>query len=139
MHSPKRNRGFTLLELMMVTAIMGVLASVALPAYQRYSDRARFSEAILAITPYKNAIELSIFRGLSTSLNDLQSGINGIPPWQWFGVDTHFIGVFSGTIYVLWRFDSSPLAGTSYMLTVQNITPPIQWLEGGSCINSGYC
>lgn len=139
MHSPKRQRGFTLLELMMVTAIIGVLASVSIPAYQKYGDRARFSEAILAVTPYKTAIELSVFRGLSTSLNDLQSGTNGIPNWQWFGVDTHFTGVFSGTIYVLWRFDSSPLSGTSYSLTAMNITPPIQWLEGGSCIQTGYC
>jgi type IV pilus assembly protein PilA len=124
---------------MVVTAIIGVLASVAIPAYQQYANRARFSEAILAVTPYKTAIELSVFRGLTTSLLDLQSGTNGIPNWQWFSVDTHFTGVFSGIIYVFWKFDGSPLSGTSYSLAAQNITPPIQWLEGGSCIQSGYC
>ena len=139
MRNPNRQSGFTLIELMMVVAIIGVLASVSLPAYQRYSDRARFSEAILAATPYKNAMELSIFRGLADSMSDLQSGINGIPNWQWFGVDTHFIGVFSGTIYVLWQSDGSPLASTSYTLSAQNITPPIQWLQGGSCLTNGYC
>lgn len=139
MQSHRHSRGFTLLELMMVTAIIGVLASVSIPAYQHYSDRARYSEALLAATPYKTAIELSVFRGLSTSLFDLQSGTNGIPDWQWFGVDTHFIGVFSGTIFVMWRFDGTALSGTSYTLTAQNITPPIRWLEGGSCIQTGYC
>lgn len=139
MQNPRRNRGFTLIELMVVSSIIGVLASVAIPAYQQYGDRARFSEAILAVTPYKTAIELSVFRGLSTAVTDLQSGTNGIPNWQWFDVDTHFVGVFSGIIYVLWQLDGSPLSGTSYSLAVQNITPPIQWLEGGSCIQSGYC
>lgn len=139
MHNRRKQTGFTLIELMMVVAIIGMLASVSLPAYQRYSDRARFSEALLAATPYKNAMELSIFRGLSTAMSHLQSGTNGIPNWQWFGADTHFIGAFSGTIYVLWQRDGTPLDSVSYTLSAQNITPPIRWVQGGSCLTNGYC
>ena len=43
-------RGFTLLEMMIVVAIIGLLASVSLPAYQNYSARAKISEVILALT-----------------------------------------------------------------------------------------
>ncbi|MDP6654158.1 MAG: prepilin-type N-terminal cleavage/methylation domain-containing protein [Gammaproteobacteria bacterium] len=72
-------QGFTLLEVMTVTAIKGVLMSVAIPSYQHYRHRARFSEAILAIGPYKAAIEVAAFRGDLTSVNDMDSGTHGIP------------------------------------------------------------
>jgi type IV pilus assembly protein PilA len=48
--------GFTLVELMIVVAIIGILAAVAMPAYQSYSARAKVSEAILALSACRTSI-----------------------------------------------------------------------------------
>jgi type IV pilus assembly protein PilA len=52
----KASKGFTLIELMIVIAIIGILAAVALPRYQDYTVRAKVTELVLAATPAKLAV-----------------------------------------------------------------------------------
>jgi type IV pilus assembly protein PilA len=54
--SKKVQKGFTLIELMIVVAIIGILAAVALPAYQDYTVRAKVSEGLVQATAAKNAV-----------------------------------------------------------------------------------
>ena len=49
-------KGFTLIELMIVVAIIGILAAVALPAYQDYTKKAKFAEVISISNTYKTAV-----------------------------------------------------------------------------------
>jgi len=58
-------QGFTLIELMIVVAIIGILAAVALPAYQDYTVKARVSEGILATSQCRTAISEVYQTGLS--------------------------------------------------------------------------
>lgn len=52
----KNQQGFTLIELMIVVAIIGILAAVAIPQYQNYTTRAKMSEVILAASSCKTAV-----------------------------------------------------------------------------------
>ncbi|QLP99975.1 MAG: pilin [Burkholderiaceae bacterium] len=67
-------QGFTLIELMIVVAIIGILAAVALPAYQDYTVRAKVSEVILAASSCRTALT----EGLQSSTTaDAQSALSG--------------------------------------------------------------
>ncbi|HGP7226026.1 TPA: pilin, partial [Neisseria gonorrhoeae] len=64
-------KGFTLIELMIVIAIVGILAAVALPAYQDYTARAQVSEAILLAEGQKSAVtEYYLNHGIWPEDND---------------------------------------------------------------------
>ena len=132
-------KGFTLIELMIVVAIIGILAAVALPAYQNYSNRAAFSELVLAVTPLKTAVELAIQTRSPTAIGDLDNAALGIPASVGIATGTHGQTVASGAITMTWQDDGTPLDGITYILTAQGITPPVQWAESGSCLTNGFC
>lgn len=70
-------RGFTLIEMLIVVAIAGILAAIAVPQYQNYTKRAKFSEVVSASQPFKVAVE-GCYQ-TTGALTACGNGSNGVP------------------------------------------------------------
>jgi len=124
--------GFSLIELMIVVAIIGILSMIAIPSYQNYTTRARFAEVITATDPFKTAIALALQQG--TALSELSNGSNGIPAEPPSTKNLQNLSVKNGIITA----SSTKIAGDATLILTPN-TDGSSWLIEGSCVMLGLC
>ena len=134
-------KGFTLIELMIVIAIVGILAAVALPAYQNYTQRAKFTEVVNATQGLKGAVETcyALTNALTTcnttsnqSVNTLASGAAGGSNVSTLTVTT--VGVIEAT-------EAFTGSGYDYILEPTPNSGQLTWAvkSTSTCIAQGLC
>jgi type IV pilus assembly protein PilA len=100
----RKQQGFTLIELMIVVAIIGILAAIAIPAYQDYTIRAKVSEGVSAAAAAKTAIAETWNSEGAFPGNNLDAGLAAAAEYATGYVQSLTVGG-SGAITVLFATD----------------------------------
>ncbi len=122
----RKQKGFTLIELMIVVAIIGILASVAIPAYQNYSTRARVTEALSLAAGIKLAVaEAFNATGTLPTTNDA-AGVSAAADIKGGVVQSVTVGA-GGQIQVLFNSSDATLSGQFLILEPTATAGSVTW------------
>ena len=138
-HQLKRaQQGFTLIELMIVVAIIGILAAVALPAYQDYTKRAKVTEVVLASSACRTTISEVYQTGTASSVAANTWGCESTSPVSKYveSVTTDANGV----ITVMARGIATGIDGKGIQLRPQTVSGgDMTYSGGGSAVAQWKC
>ncbi|MEQ2352977.1 pilin [Pseudoalteromonas piscicida] len=139
----KRVKAFTLIEVLISILILGILISIAVPNYNLYTDRAKFSEVVLASALYKNAVEMVYLTGRSKVFSEFDGGHLGIPnndsdqvlPNQFISKAT----VIDGVITIESNIIRDGKGVTLVLTPVASENGTLSWRVSGTCVDAGLC
>ena len=120
----KNNRGFTLIELMIVIAILGILLAIAIPAYSDYTIRAKVSEGLNVATAAKSAVSETRLTNGTFPTSNAKSGMPDIIQSTY--VEGVVVGA-NGTITVTYRRIDAQVDSSTIVLAPTFRTNTVQW------------